>query len=215
MNSLQPYVERFDAAYPYYADEPYHEVRQLVAVYTATDAFEIVGSAGFARAVELIRPVIAIKNYKSQVPFPVEVVPAITCVMQIHCTAVDAAALPDAHRALLAQLLGFQGFRLPTASAVMHFCHPDRFPIVDVNVQGACAVLKARYKSDFQGLDAPRIPYQDNPDPVIAAYCKFIAFIDKVRELQAEHGTSHDYRYVDKALMVLGGDDRTRARHDR
>jgi len=211
MHNLQPYVEFFDAAYPTYADGPYQEIRRLVDSYTAENTTATVQSADFARAVELVQPLIAIRNYKSQVPFPRDVVAAITCIVEIYRRKVASEDVLGAHHALMARLLGVQGFRLPTASAVMHFCHPDHFPIVDVNVEAACALLKARYDGDFQDLDAPKVPkYQGNPDTVIDAYRGFIAFIDRVRVLQKQYGTATDYRYIDKALMVLGG-DRTRA----
>jgi hypothetical protein len=212
MHNLQPYVDVFDDAYPDYADEPYYEIRHLVDVYQANNACETVHSAEFARAVELIQPLIAIKNYKSQVPFPSDVVNAIDCIVEIHQMEVTLNEVRGVQAALMTRLLGIQGFRLATASAVMHFCHPSHFPIVDVNVAAACALLKAQYNGDFEGFEVPRIPhYQGNPDAVIVAYRRFISFIDRVRILQNQYGGPGDYRYIDKALMVLG-DDRTRAR---
>ena len=206
MESLKPYAECFEAAYPGYADARYEEIRQLVEIYSDPQIIAFLESEPFAASIRLIRPVVAIKNYKSQVPFPEDIRAAVTCIREIACTTVRADDALAGHATLLNRLLGLQGFRLPTASAVLHFCHPEHFPIVDVNVEAACVCLSQRYPQDFQGIDVPCLPrWHERGDAVVCAYRDFISFIKRVCDLQVEHTPDVSYRYIDKALMVLGG----------
>ncbi len=212
MKNLQHYAECFEAAYSEYADVRYDEIRRLVKIYSDPQIIAFVESDSFSKSVKFIHPIVAIKNYKSQVPFPEDIRAAVTCIHEIACATVQVNDVLAGHTALLNRLLGFQGFRLPTASAVMHFCHPEHFPIVDVNVEAACGYLSERYPKDFRGVEVPRLPRRyECGNAALHAYSGFITFINRVCELQAEYTPAVDYRYIDKALMVLGGRERARA----
>ena len=206
LETLEKYAEHFDNAYLNYGDVRYLEIRQLVEGFDAADTIEYVQGNAFAKAVGLIKPMAAIKNYKSQVPFPEDIATATMCIAKIRNTAVDGDDVLRHHRGLIEQLLGQQGFQLPTISAVLHFCHPNHFPIVDVNVQAACALLKARNEADFIELTAPKIPAgSTSTKNQLRKYGAFITFINRIVQLQGAHCMGvPNYRYIDKALMVLG-----------
>jgi hypothetical protein len=127
---------------------------------------------------------------------------AIRCIVDIKTTSVNEQDPLRNHVEPLTTLLGIHGFGLPTASAVLHFCHPARSPIVDIKVEAACAILKSRYATEFESA-APKLPRTSSPRNSIAKYRKFIGFIDTIRALQRQYSQA-DYRYIDTALMVLG-----------
>lgn len=206
METLEKYAEHFDEAYPDYREVRYLEIRQLVEAFDAADTIEFFQSECFLKAVALIRPLVAIKNYKSQVPFPEDIATATACIARIRNTAVDSDDVLHHHRGLIQQLLEQQGFQMPTISAVLHFCHPKCFPIVDRNVEAACALLKTRYEADFTELTAPKIPAGNtSTENQLQKYEAFITFLNRIVELQGAHCMSApSYRYIDKALMVLG-----------
>jgi hypothetical protein len=62
MNSLANYAAIFDGAYTDYADPRYGEILELVEIYATSNALSELEKDGFARAVELIRPIVAIKK---------------------------------------------------------------------------------------------------------------------------------------------------------
>jgi hypothetical protein len=205
LENLERYTQAFDKAYPNYGEVRYREVLNLVEAYDSADAMEYVGGEAFARAASLIKPLTAIKNYKSQVPYPEDLESVIACVIEVRKTRVDANDVLRNHRAVIETLRELEGFQLPTVSAILHFCCPDDFPIVDVNVEQACALLKKRHSSDFDVEMAPRLPAANtSPNNKIKKYREFIQFIDEIVKIQKGYGGNPDYRYVDKALMVLG-----------
>jgi hypothetical protein len=206
MDSLDRYARIFDESYPDYADARYEEIRRLVAIYDSEDATNLIASDDFSRFSALIRPVISAKNYKSQIPFPEDFQAAIEAVIAIRRTrSTGSDDKLTAYKVPFERLLSIQGFQLPTASAFMHFCHPSDFPIVDRNVEAACAYLKQLFPDDFEGVDEPSLPAAATSlENKTKKYRIFIRFLDKIRSLQAAHGGPSDYRYVDKALMVLG-----------
>jgi hypothetical protein len=205
VENLERYTQVFDKAYPNYGEVRYREVLNLVEAYNSADAMDYVRGESFARAASLIKPLTAIKNYKSQVPYPEDLESVIACVINIKRTPVDPNDAIINHSATIKSLLELEGFQLPTVSAILHFCHPNDFPIVDVNVQAACALLKERQSSDFDVEIAPRLPAANtSPENKIDRYRHFIQFIDTIVELQRVYRGDADYRYVDKALMVLG-----------
>jgi hypothetical protein len=104
-------------------------------------------------------------------------------------------------------MLESQGFQLPTVSVILHFCHPKHFPIVDLNIEAACALLESRWESEFESIVVPSLPRpHKRPASKIDHYRVFIRFLGKLIELQREFYKHADYRYVDRALMVLGVD---------
>lgn len=205
MFDLDKYAKHFDGAYRDYADARYGEIAQLLARYDDRTVRATLHSQHFLEAASLIQPVIAVKNYKSQVPFPEALLEVISCIVEIRQTAVSPEDVFGNHQALFERLLSFQGFQLPTVSAVFHFSHPRHFPIVDVNVEAACDLLKQRCQEDFKGLEVPALPAANTSAAnKLRKYRMFIAFIRRVLELQSAHVAQPSYRYVDKALMVLG-----------
>jgi hypothetical protein len=205
MDSLEEYANIFDKEYPAYADARYGEIAALMKIYDTTNVVARAQSKEFARFLKLIVPVIAIKNYKSRIPFPEDLVSVVLCMASIRSVTSSGSNKLNCHKPTFEKLLSLQGFQLPTVSAIFHFSRPKHFPIVDVNVEAACRLLKERYPTDFAELDAPSLP-ADNTSAANKAkkYGGFIKFIAKVRKLQGKHGGKADFRYIDKALMVLG-----------
>lgn len=205
MENLNRYANAFDNFYPRYTDARYGAIQELVARLDqpgVRDALQSDSSLAFA---ELLEPLIAIKNYKSQTPFPQGFLDALICMLSIRQTTIGEADIFSNHESLFNDLISVQGFQLPTVSAVFHFCSPESFPIVDRNVEGACKLLKERYPRHFANFDAPRLPTLSAGNK-LTYYRNFITFINRVKELQSEYGATPNYRYIDKALMVFGVD---------
>ncbi len=84
-----------------------------------------------------------------------------------------------AHSEQIDALLKLEGFQLPTVSAVLHYCHPNAFPIVDVNVEAACALLKEQHEMDFVNLNKPTLPASNTSvKNKKGKYLAFIVFIN-------------------------------------
>ena len=205
MEDLNRYARMFDEFYPKYDDARYKEIRALIKVYDATNSLDFVLGESFAKAAELLKPLIRIKNYKSQTPFPEDFPSVVACIIKIRATKVTKENVLEKHNEVFESLCSMQGFQLPTVSAVFHFCHPRYFPIVDKNVAAACALLRKRFAKDFRKFDAPVLPMGNaSPQDNKGSYAGFMKFINRIVELQAAYGGDPDYRFVDKALMVLG-----------
>lgn len=205
MKDLTPFAAQFDASYPRYADERYTAISALVHRYGNVDLPTLLEDSKFKLFVDLLEPLIEIKNYKSQVPFPCDLPSALSCIYRIRTTSVSENSLFEEHERLFKQLIEVQGFQLPTVSAVFHFCHPRHFPIVDRNVARACALLKVNHSENFIELPLPVLPKpHENKDAKLVRYRDFVAFLSKVVTLQRRYLPDADYRFVDKALMVIG-----------
>jgi hypothetical protein len=155
----------------------------------------------------LLLPLIKIKNYKSQIPFPVTVFDAIERIVELKSMNTNT-ALDKAHRAVFVGLIGIEGFQLPTVSAIFHFCHPFLYPIVDKNIQAACSLLSQEYHNELDGLVLPLLPAATTLSKnKLEKYEEFILFLTRLKELHnKEFNTTYDYRSLDKALMVYGVD---------
>lgn len=207
MKTLEPYARHFDRSYSNYEDARYKGLLDLVARYDSPSARQLLASAEFKAAIAMIEPLIEIKNYKSQVPFPRDVVATLECIADMRSSAVLPGDPLRNYEAPVLKLLEIEGFQLPTVSAVLHFCHPASFPIVDVNVQAACKLMQSRYPLEFEGLTLPKLPWpQAKTVAKLESYRCFIRFLSKVVEAQRVHTLGADFRFVDKALMVLGVD---------
>ena len=205
MVNLNRYAHYFNDAYPGYSDSRYKSVADLVRRYGAANVADVLQLPQFAESVALIQPLIAVKNFKSEIPFPLDVSEVVSCIVDIRTTHVRASAPLANHEQRFCRLLSYQGFQLPTVSAVFHFTHPRHFPIVDVNVQAACGVLSEEFPADFRGLAVPILPGAGTSSAnKVRKYIAFIAFIKRVLSLQRAHTAKVNYRYIDKALMVLG-----------
>jgi len=207
IRDLSPYERAFDCAYPDYATGPYEAIKALTERFSASQPrLQLIDCDQFQRFAELLEPLIAIRNYKSQIPFPTDIKTVLHLVIRLKQCAVPSPALSGDPERIFFSMLDQKGFQLPTISAVFHFCHPRSFPIVDRNVKAACEILKHAHASDFEGLKVPKLPApMTSPINKLEKYRAFIAFIDRVVQLQTnQYGGTPDYRFVDKALMVLG-----------
>jgi hypothetical protein len=206
IRDLSPYERAFDDAYPDYATGPYEAIKALTERFTASQALQLIDCNQFQRFAELLEPLIEIKNYKAQAPFPTNIRTVIRLVIQLKQCAVPSPPLSGNPERIFFAILDQKGFQLPTISAVFHFCHPGSFPIVDRNVEAACEILKDAHASDFRGLRVPKLPASTTSAlNKLEKYRAFMAFIDHVVQLQRnQYGGGPDYRFVDKALMVLG-----------
>ncbi|MGH8163982.1 MAG: hypothetical protein ACREP1_06580, partial [Rhodanobacteraceae bacterium] len=126
MEDLSQYAERFEGTFPRYGDDQYKHIARLVKRYASKNIERTIDSVDFKKHVNLLEPLIAIKNYKSQIPFPetlAEIQKAVALVPAIRRTSVTSGDISQRHGELFKQLLDVKGFQLPTASAVFHFCH--------------------------------------------------------------------------------------------
>ena len=207
VKSLDAYAAAFTRTYPKYTDARYKEIRDSVKIFARPGALEQAQSAEFNNACGLFLPLIELKNFKSQVPFPRNAQKAITCCIRI----ASAKAIRRSNKfaqlgELFLDLIEQEGFQLPTVSAVFHFSHPRAFPIVDVNVARACAILKKEFSARFKGISAPRLPSpKTSSSDKLARYHDFMKFIDMTSGLWRPGASAPSYRELDKALMVLGG----------
>lgn len=216
--SLAPWERLFDEKYPRYEDERYQHLLGLYERYAeggrGADALKVVASAEFARCLWFLQGMLAVKNYKGQVPFPEnpdEIVAALGFIIRLKRWQPRAAPFSDgALRKIFAGLLALPGFEFRTVTAIFHFCHPDVFPIADLNVEAACARLKETHPALFGHLPLPRLPlYAMDPAQKIECYKRFIAFLEAARKAEQRRGARlPTFRFVDRALMVLGGEQR-------
>ncbi len=200
MVNLEQYRNYFSQAYPDYADGVYSQISELVmALPTDKEAARIFSSVDAQAAFGLLLPLIKIKNYKSQIPFPDHLFEAAALITEVKNSA-PTISLLDNNAKLFEKLLSVKGFQLPTISAVFHFCHPEIFPIVDRNVETACRLLSDEFNEKF----APSLPtYTTSAKNKISKYRAFIQFLNRIKNKHnQEFGTQYDYRELDKAMMV-------------
>lgn len=205
MENLDKYAEQFDTDYPSYADVRYSGILALMSAYNSDTASALLASESFKQVLEMILPIIAVKNYKSQIPFPEDVFAVVESLIKLKGVTIDTSDRFSGLTLIFNKLESIQGFQLPTISAVFHFCHPENFPIVDINVQAACMVLIER-NSELAGYKCPKLPAPGTSAAnKLEKYKQFIELIDKILDLQSESQAVNNYRSMDKALMVLGG----------
>lgn len=204
MESIDKYAAQFDSNYPDYADTRYSEILDLVTRYDSGTACAVLASESFKQALEIISPVIAIKNYKSQTPFPGDILAVIETILMVRKTTIDADDRFKNLEPLFNKLEASQGFQLPTISAVFHFCHPESFPIVDKNIQAACKALIDR-NPELTKYKHPKLPAPGTSAAnKLKKYRQFIQVIDKIQDSLPSSDEINNYRSLDKALMVLG-----------
>ena len=205
MQNLEIYREYFDEAYPDYADHQYDQIRQFILSLPITaEAITLLNSEEARRIYQLLIPVIKIKNYKSHIPFPIELYEAALIIVNIK-NSTSTENMSETHIALFNDLLDIQGFQLPTVSAVLHFCHPSVFPIVDRNIEAACKLLANDYADELQ-LASPSLPVSTTSNSnKLEKYVCFMEFLNRLSMLHnQEHETNYGLRELDKALMVFG-----------
>lgn len=206
MNNLEPYKTYFDQAYPDYADAEYSNIKKLVqALPESKEAADTFVSQDANAVYALIIPLIKIKNYKSQIPFPEEFFRAARLIVDIK-NSDTTKNFSDEITRLIGEFLRIKGFQLPTVSAVLHFCHPSIYPIVDRNIEAACGLLSNEFPDEFDEKDAPILPAATTSERnKIAKYQAFIKFLSRIKQAHNnQFGTNYSYRELDKALMVYG-----------
>ena len=205
MRNLETYRTYFDTAYPNYAELEYAEIRRLVLSLPQIEVAERLLNSEEARLIcEIITPLITIKNYKSQTPFPLAIYDAARTIVNIKNTT-PSTNISKIHVDLFKELLDIQGFQLPTVSAVLHFCHPSKYPIVDRNIEAACKLLANEHPEELLE-DPPKLPASTTSrDTKLVKYRSFISFLNLVADLHnQQYQTNYDLRELDKALMVYG-----------
>ncbi len=206
MTNLEIYRSYFDQAYPDYADSQYASIAEMVDALPATEsASEILGSNSANKVLELIIPLVRIKNYKSQIPFPINLYDAVKLIVEIKNTP-PGENVSDEHISIFERFIDIKGFQLPTISAVFHFCHPKAYPIVDRNIEAACGLLSKEFPCEFDEGSIPSLPAATTSSKnKLSKYRVFIAFLDKLKRLHNEqYKTDYGFRELDKALMVYG-----------
>ena len=202
--NLEAFRQRFDSNYPRYTDAPYFEILNLISELDDGDR-DLLTSRDGARVLNLLLPVIKIKNYKTQVPFPENVTDLVDLILRLRFTEISGPESWMKIEDLLMRLLAVQGIQLPTASAYLHFCHPEHCPIVDRNIQSACEILFITHPDRYT-LGLPRLPSQSaTSDSKVQSYNSLKLFLDETRLYQNQtYNTDWCFRDLDKALMVLG-----------
>lgn len=204
MENLERYAAQFDVEYPDYADARYSEISAMMARYDSETAEALIASDSLKECAAIILPVIAIKNYKTQVPFPEDVLAVVAAVVMARKATIDAADRFENLKIPFNRLEAIQGFQLPTISAIFHFSHPESFPIVDRNVQAACEILIDR-NPDLASFECPIIPAPGTSAAnKLKKYRQFVQVIDGIKAKHPDSTVKNDYRSMDKALMVLG-----------
>jgi hypothetical protein len=92
-------------------------VLRLVKAYDVADVKDYVKGPDFGKAARVIEPLTAIRNYKSQVPYPSDIAGTITCIIELRKTNVTRKDVLCRHYDTLTRLLGIGAFQLPTVSA--------------------------------------------------------------------------------------------------
>ncbi|VAW40230.1 Cysteine desulfurase [hydrothermal vent metagenome] len=206
MRNLEVYRQYFEQAYPKYADGEYTIIAEMIHGLPSVDnATNTLNSDCANQVLALILPLIKIKNYKSQIPFPVAIYDAVREITKLKNTN-PLQDLSGEQITIFEQLLNIEGFQLPTVSAVFHFCHPRVHPIVDRNIQGACNLLATEFQGELNGVPLPILPAANTSiRNKLAKYRDFISFLAAVKGLHNnQHQTEYDYRDLDQALMVYG-----------
>ena len=206
MKNLEIYRRYFDQAYPDYADDQYIAISNLVAALPNTQVVsEILETESAKKIVDLIIPLVKIKNYKSQIPFPENIHDAVKIIIEIKNSQPEE-NVSKRHVELFENIVNIKGFQLPTISAVLHFCHPTTYPIVDRNIEEGCGLLQKEYPDEIQEDAVPSLPASTtSSNNKLSKYRGFIKFLANLKKLHNEqHETTYGFRELDKALMVYG-----------
>lgn len=201
MIDLALYAAHFDKFYPDYATKRYDHIQTLTGRLNE-DRVTAELDSKFERFAELMEPVISIKNYKSQVPFPRDIKTVLQCAMELkQQRSIPPDPLSEKPMGIFLKIIEVEGFQLPTVSALFHFCHPKHYPIVDRYVAAACKNLQSLCRMNAPTIPSPSVSKEDK----LRSYGEFIKFIDHVWKWQRRREPT-DYRFIDKALMVLGNE---------
>jgi len=205
MINLAKYSAQFEQKFKKYRKSEYQHIVDIVENRLGNkEALNAISSAQFAKAMELLEPVIKMRNYKTQIPFPEDIRAVMLIVVAIKASKPQEKEISAQHKALFIKLITIDSFELPTVSAVFHFCYPEHFPIVDKYIAEACRFLK---KDSKMRLAAPKLPYVN--DAVISKFNRYRDFA-KFLNLVRDKYEIPSYRELDMALMVLGSKEWTK-----
>jgi hypothetical protein len=209
MIDLLPYSKQFDELFPKYTDQRYVEIKELVDSYVDVIAADL-DSDEFRTGIKLISPFIALRNYKTQIPFPLDLKNVIANIIALRSLKIseETKFSPNASE-IFWKLLEFKGLGFPIVTTIFHFCHPDKYPIIDRYIRKACSLIKVDdLVGEFKGVAAPTFPQSlYSKGSSVNKYIGYISFLNRVLELQlTQYGHKMEYRTLDKALMVLGSE---------
>lgn len=77
MIDLEPFIALFNTKFPEYGDEPYNEICDLAESLADDNIQNLIANDQFDEFVACVSPLIGIKNYKTQIPFPLNLRAAI------------------------------------------------------------------------------------------------------------------------------------------
>ena len=226
MEDLTKYRNQFQSEFPRYSNQRYAAIVQLFEEYDDPDACTVIGSEQFDNFLRFVKPIVAVKDFKSQSSFPES---------KLSLVIEKAAELRKTDKRLKCDHKKFEtifqelvssteqgksesnksaqksvrtGFDLATGSALFHFCMPDKFPIVDMYVKEACKYLSDKYAREI-GCHCPNFPSAKSSAAYKwKCYKDYISFLDSIRFIQNRRVTrkSEEWklRDLDCALMVLG-----------
>jgi hypothetical protein len=215
LEDLTPYENYFNTAFPNYNDDVYAEIRHASNDWRDPGAMGVIDDENIEPFLGLLGPLVKIYNFKNTIDFPSNPKEAIRSLINVmNAELGEAPGLNDPpiqvgdYHQLIASLIGHEGIALRTATAYLHFCYPDHFPIIDKNVKKGCARLFNIYPQDFERFDGAPIlpPYGDDIETQLTRYQDFVNFIAHVKLLQFQYDPEVTFRKVDKALMVIGKD---------
>lgn len=218
MECLKVHAEKFESTFPLYSDARYGAIAAMLEGYSLEEVRSVLSNDISRKLLTLVKPIIAIKNYKSQIPFPenIEAVVERAFIIKSVKPNCESNVVLKGFSNEFDEFLGFDGFQLPTVSAIFHFCHPDHFPIVDTYVEAACGYLGNNFPCDFSGLEIPSLPRPLSSNLTKRMrYEGFIKFINRIKSLQADCCGKFSYRDIDKALMVLGKREKAKEKRER
>jgi hypothetical protein len=211
MIDLSPYIGDFDDVFPEYGDGEYAVIRDLADTLQEDEIQAFLDHDQFDVFVSCLLPLIEIRNYKAQVPFPTELRSVLGCMLDIaHLDVGNAPGDIEVGAEQFELLMGLKGFDLPTVSAVFHFCFPNHFPIVDRYVNAADRFLYDEDQdNEFRGQEDLRRTVLPAANTSIENkkmhYNNFIRFVFRIADLQAhQYGHHFSIREIDKGLMVMG-----------
>jgi len=226
LEDLTKYRNQFQSEFPKYSSQRYAAIVQLFEAFDDPDACTVIASSAFENFLRFVKPIVAVKDFKSQSSFPES---------KLSLVIEKAAELRNLDKRLKCDHKNFEkifqelvsstkqgktessksakksvrtGFDFATGSALFHFCMPDKFPIVDMYVKEACKYLNDKYAREI-GCHYPEFPSaKASAAHKWKCYKDYIQFLESIRVTQNRRGTRGGEKWklrdLDCALMVLG-----------
>ena len=124
---------RFDDRFPDFGDRRYSSLVRDVKIYSNIGFKKNLGEPSVVEVLQSVAPLIELRNYKSTIPMTKNLLNLLELVHDISVLEFEDTkfANDESPRKLFLKLISMEGILMPSASAVFHFCHPNKFPIVD------------------------------------------------------------------------------------